>query len=95
MLLVGVILLFGVALPALDHPDPSVTVTGTVTKTGYRELCEQSGSPVAADMGSCPAYTLAVDGGSNPKIPPGVYPSIELPANLAQGADQLESERLV
>jgi len=72
MLLVGVILMFGVAIPAVDHPYPSITVTGTVTKAGYQELCEQSGSPVAADMGVCPAYTLAVDGGSNPEIyPPG------------------------
>jgi len=73
MLLVGVILMFGVGIPDLNHPDPpSITVTGAVTKTGYQELCEQSGSPVAADMGACPAYTLAVDGGSNPEIyPPG------------------------
>ena len=72
ILLVGVILMFGVAIPAVNHPYPSTTVTGTVTKTGYQELCEQSGSPVAADMGVCPAYTLAVDGGSNPEIyPPG------------------------
>lgn len=70
ILLVGVILIFGEAIPAADHPDPSTTVTGTVTKTGYQELCEQSGSPVAADMGACPAYTLAVDGGSNPEIYP-------------------------
>ena len=74
MLLVGVILVFGVAIPALDHPDPpSVTVTGTVTKVGYhQDVCEQPISLSAVALDPCPAYTLAVDGGNNPKIyPPG------------------------
>jgi len=74
ILLVGVILMFGVGIPDLNHPDPpSITVTGAVTKVGYYQgLCEQPISLSAVALDPCPAYTLAVDGGSNPKIyPPG------------------------
>jgi hypothetical protein len=74
MLLVGVILVFGVGIPDLNHPDPpAITVTGTVTKVGYYQgVCTQPISVSAVAVDPCPAYTLAVDGGSNPKIyPPG------------------------
>jgi len=74
MLLVGVILVSGVGIPDLNHPDPpSITVTGTVTKVGYYQgVCTQPISVSAVAVDPCPAYTLAVDGGSNPKIyPPG------------------------
>ncbi len=74
ILLAGVILLFGVGIPDLTHPDPpAITVTGAVTKAGYYQgECVQPISLSVFDLEPCPAYTLAVDGGSNPKIyPPG------------------------